>query len=244
MFVDSDDWIELDMVGRMLEYANKYSSDIVDCGYILEFINNNERVRRSNCVIYKDNVLQKSFLDLYITCIVWKKLYRKEIFNDIRFPVGKINEDIFIFLKTLEKCRCVVAIPDCLYHYRQRFGSIVNNKFNIQSLDAIEAFEKDLLFAKEKNFTKIISKAESALLYCKKDKITKILLDKNKNKYFEIAIELQKSIRENLLNIIMSKEYSIKQKIYFPLIAYSLKAYGFILQVQNKLKGNTKKYYE
>ena len=244
LFVDSDDWLEKTMVEKLYKKAIETNADIVDCGYKLAYYNKNINVCRNNEIIYKNNVLEKAYLDDYITCIVWKKLYKKEVFTNVKFPIGKNHEDIFIFLATLQNCKIIVSLPNSLYYYRQRRSSIVNSQFNTKSLDAVSAFEHDLIFAKQNNIISIINQAEKALVYCQKDKIDKILLGNNKTQYINIAKKLQKNIRKNLFKILLSDSYSIKQKIYFPILAYSLKLYELALKI--KIKTNNKKniYFE
>ena len=67
------------------------------------------------------------------------KLYKKEIFKDIRFPINKIHEDEFIIHEVLSKCCRFVFVHAKLYKYLIRKTSITGEKFNRSRLDAIEA---------------------------------------------------------------------------------------------------------
>ena len=85
------------------------------------------------------------------TVVVWNKIYKRELFNDIRFPKGKYHEDEFTIYKVLYKANKIVDLNLPLVYYRQREDSIMNSKFNLKRLDALEAFNERLAFYKEKN---------------------------------------------------------------------------------------------
>ena len=58
---------------------------------------------------------------------VMVKLFKKELFNSILFPVGKLYEDISTTYKLFSKANNILYIPIPMYHYYQRSDSIVNN---------------------------------------------------------------------------------------------------------------------
>ncbi|MBQ2183495.1 MAG: hypothetical protein II399_02575, partial [Lachnospiraceae bacterium] len=55
---------------------------------------------------------------------VWNKLYKKEVWNELRFPVGRVFEDTWIIPPMFEKFERIHFIPQTLILYRQRSGSI------------------------------------------------------------------------------------------------------------------------
>ena len=73
------------------------------------------------------------------TVVVWNKLYKKELFKDIRFPLGKIHEDEFTTYKILYNSKKIVMTSKPLYYYLQRSNSIMGEKFNVKRLDVIRS---------------------------------------------------------------------------------------------------------
>ena len=71
----------------------------------------------------------------------WNKVYVADLFSDIRFPKGKIYEDMHIMPKLFSRCERIVQIDKPLYYYRQREKKY--NKFSIfgKNLDIISAYE-------------------------------------------------------------------------------------------------------
>ena len=65
---------------------------------------------------------------LYTSCFeVWGKLFKRELFDDIEFPVGKIHEDLYTLPKLVAKADKSVVYHKGLYNYRCRDDSIMAN---------------------------------------------------------------------------------------------------------------------
>lgn len=64
----------------------------------------------------------------------WDKLYRRELFDGIRYPVGEINEDEAIVLQLLERCTKVAYTNKVFYHYIRRPESITTSTFTEKKL--------------------------------------------------------------------------------------------------------------
>lgn len=82
--------------------------------------------------------------------VVWNKLYRRCLFEGLRFPEGKQHEDEFITYRLLWAARSICVTSSPLYFYRQRPGSIMGMGITYKSLDAVEALEERALFYRER----------------------------------------------------------------------------------------------
>ncbi len=71
--------------------------------------------------------------------IACNKLYRKELFNGLRFPLKCIHEDEAVYHHILGSARTVVCISDRLYHYYRRAGSIMGAGAGIKTVDYLTA---------------------------------------------------------------------------------------------------------
>ena len=71
----------------------------------------------------------------------WDKLYRKDVFNGISFPVGEINEDAAIIFKVLARADRIAHIGTPMYYYRERGGSITKSGYKPNKLQALEHAE-------------------------------------------------------------------------------------------------------
>lgn len=147
-FLDSDDYIAKDYLKVLYENLIKYDSDISIVGFLFDKSGTIESTSRNN---YFEEVLdsEKAILSMYshpcaspITFVTsWGKLYKKELFSDIKFPVGKLHEDEFTTYKLYLSAKNIVFINEALYFYRQRSGSIMSQNYSLSRLDIIDAFE-------------------------------------------------------------------------------------------------------
>ncbi|MBZ4266380.1 glycosyltransferase family 2 protein, partial [Streptococcus pneumoniae] len=65
-------------------------------------------------------------------------IYKKELFDDIRFPVGKLFEDSAVMYLLFEKCEKIVYSNAKLYAYVHRDNSITTKKFSDKDLDILD----------------------------------------------------------------------------------------------------------
>ena len=142
-FVDSDDWVSDEYVSLMYETCEKYEADICQCGFF-EVISDDINIKDTggHPEIYSSieyAYAQASLLswDCVICC---NKLYKRSLFDGISFPEGKIHEDEYVTYKVAYKAKRIAVLPTRLYYYRQRAGSIVNQRYSYKRLDAREAY--------------------------------------------------------------------------------------------------------
>ncbi len=118
-FVDSDDFVDLNMFEHLYSEIEKTKSDIVVCNYKKyyqsddNYININVVKNINSTNIYEDTTLINS-ID-YGPC---NKLYKKSLFDGIEFPVNKKYEDLNAILKIFLKANKISKINEFLYFYR------------------------------------------------------------------------------------------------------------------------------
>lgn len=152
-FIDSDDFIERDMIEFLYYNINKYDADISICSnYIFdeeECIDNSTKEIK---VYNRLEILKEVLLDEKIRSYAWNKMYKRDLFYNIRFPKGRVFEDILTIPKLFEKANKVVLNDVAKYYYRQREGSILhvqNKKIRLEYINAaLEILE--FLYKKEK----------------------------------------------------------------------------------------------
>ena len=141
-FVDSDDWIDPNMYESLIHAIKRDNTDIAICGYYRDYIGKQEKC--SDCkegVYSREEALCKLFMGNEIHDHSVTKLYRKELWDGISFPVGKLYEDIRTIYKVMNKASSISVIDECYYHYRQRKGSLIRSGFSEKKLEWIEAVD-------------------------------------------------------------------------------------------------------
>ena len=148
LFVDSDDYITYDLIERILNTVKKFSYDKIDIvfyGYT-EFWENDE--------ICKDiEVSEQPFVKtskevikdiVYGTepVMVCTKLYRARVWEDIKFPIGRIHEDDYVILPTLETARDICIMREKMYFYRRRKSSLSNSVNEKEIRDRLDVYKE------------------------------------------------------------------------------------------------------
>lgn len=136
-FVDSDDYIEPDMYELLLRTLLESKADVSSC-YALDepeakpFCSKRGRryVTLKDCEAVRDLFVSNQ----YLRHAAWNKLYKKEIFDEIRFPVGRIYEDSGVMYKIMDRINKVACLDAYLYHYVQREDSIIHSAYNSQKI--------------------------------------------------------------------------------------------------------------
>lgn len=158
-FVDSDDAVSPVFIEALLSAG----ADVAQCASCRNAEGLNRENRRP-AFEYLTNVEASERLQFDSTgdaTVVWNKLYRRGLFDTIRFPEGKQHEDEFVTYRVLWDAGQVAVTVEPLYYYRQRFGSTTNRGFSRGSLDAIEALEDRSMFyrAQEEDYLAVLTDA-------------------------------------------------------------------------------------
>lgn len=147
-FIDSDDYVEPEFIKNMYEALIRDSSYLVMCSVIWEDENGNPLPAFSKTIFEKAMLTGHTCMELAYynpnAVTAWNKLYHRSLWNDLRFPKGKLHEDEFVFHKIMYRCDRVAVLPDKLYHYVQHRGSIMHTKYNIRYLDRTDAWMQRL----------------------------------------------------------------------------------------------------
>ena len=129
-FVDSDDYIEEDMFETMYKLIKMYDADISIVSYkewkngrVLNDMNSEELD-----LYNKVEAIRELLIDSKIQSYMWNKLFKRQLFENTEFPLGKNFEDIATTLKLFEICEKIVRVETAKYNYIRRDDSIIGNR--------------------------------------------------------------------------------------------------------------------
>ncbi len=168
VFTDPDDWMESDMLELLVGNMRAYESDIAECGWfaVKEGVAKPEKFfGESAC--YSNQEAMYLLLDGKCYLSVCNKLFRKNLFETVRFPEGRVWEDGWVMPKLFGIARTVSVLGAHKYYYlRQRAGSIMYTaRLNMEySVQAYEVARERYLYI-EKNYPMFISKTIPSLWY-------------------------------------------------------------------------------
>ena len=202
-FIDSDDYIDSDMYEVLLKNLNNTNADLSMCA-LYDVYNNTPEAQVTNKETWKLSSEQaiKMVMEAKILSVTAvNKLYRKSLFTDLKFEVGKIAEDAFIMIKLLDKCEKIVATNEKKYYYVHRENSITTQKFSTKFLNVIEAYEQNSNIISEK-YPKLKDVAQTRMNWAYFYVLDRLLLDDNYNdKELENKlISYLKNYRKDILN--------------------------------------------
>lgn len=135
-FVDSDDWIDKNMYYNLINGCIKYKKDIGCCNKIRVFNNGNkyERKIKDNKAIDKEEALL--LLLLLSDPSVCNKIFKKQLFKEIRFPYKRLYEDIATTPYLIDNSNGMYLDTIHGYFYNQKNeSSIIHTNFNIRKMD-------------------------------------------------------------------------------------------------------------
>ena len=154
-FVDSDDWIHPQMLERLLE-ANLELNTPVSVGFYQQTTDNTDFWTGSPEPPFLSKPDALFLRNLGAATVAWGKLYRRECFQDIRYPIGKIHEDEFITYRILFAHALVAVIDYPLYAYRMNPQSIMHSPWTPKRLALLEALEQQMRFFHLKGYRTIL----------------------------------------------------------------------------------------
>lgn len=147
LFIDSDDWIDTDMVSSLICEAKKSDADIVCFDYIKEF--SKKSVIKS--FFYTKNhpklnlEFVKAILSHEVSVSMCDKLVKRELYKNIDFPHFSHCEDSFVNLQLFYEAKKITHIAKPFYHYRTNPNSLSNSfSNNKKALEDFAEFSKSV----------------------------------------------------------------------------------------------------
>ena len=139
-FVDSDDFIAPDAIETLFSALVRTGADIAVGN--MKGVNEAGEISDYYVPAAAEKVIEGEELPspLLQPCAP-NRLYKKDIFSDLRYPKGKLYEDVFIYHKILAKTNKMVFTGTTVYYYLVRSGSIMHGEYNIRFTDIIDALK-------------------------------------------------------------------------------------------------------
>lgn len=157
-FVDSDDFIHPDFVKTLYQNLIENDADMSICG-LYQFEDSSQitlKEDKSQIHIYSRDKIMREVLSDWQLIVAWNKLYKKELFREQRFELGRIHEDEFLAHHIFWKTKKVVKTASQFYFYRQTQGSIMNSNYTDKKMmDCIAAMDDRIAFFQKHNIPNI-----------------------------------------------------------------------------------------
>jgi glycosyltransferase involved in cell wall biosynthesis len=194
-FVDSDDFIDLRMIEKMVSSLLLHTADFVECS--VNLLNEDFSVRASqilsdsvltsNDAIVKGYAMQQNVLNY--TC---NKIFRSKVIEDVRFPIRRASEDYSFNVAVLNQCHKSITLSEPLYNYVLHPESATGKSFHIGRLDSVTC-GIDVLNLQKERFPSLIPYYAIYIL-------EKIMVEFMYVHSSVISRDLKKSIKSDLIS--------------------------------------------
>ena len=218
-FLDSDDFIAPKALEIALKRIIKDNSDFALFNFTYVDENNNKLPTRENKDIksiwdvddFWNFISDVSNKELSVASVVaWNKLYKASLFKNVRYQIGRINEDSFIITDIMRQVSKISYISEQLYSYRIRSGSIMSSRGVKGITDSPISLIKRCEYFIEYHYDHHLSGNLRTLIADKYEikKVYKQLSESQKSDYLEIC----KKIKE-YYKILKKKKLTKKDRI-------------------------------
>jgi glycosyltransferase involved in cell wall biosynthesis len=151
MFVDSDDFLLDDILRYAVSMAVKYQADIVSFGSTRCSENEYQKdikapIENNKISVLNNNLMYEYLVKRRIPVWAWAKLYSKKAFDNVRFPSGRLHEDIYTMYRNVDKSKKIVLSTRIGYAYRYNSESISNFKYSPRKMDIIRGYLQESEF--------------------------------------------------------------------------------------------------
>lgn len=242
-FVDSDDWISLDIYNKCIAAVNEFDSDVIDFKtiYTNGGLNDIKTKSEKPIVVNKEDLL---FDYLYrgqtdiCPFSVCKKVYSSILFKNIRFPEGKMNEDIVTNFNLLNESSKLVHLCDIGYYYFQNEKSLTNGPLKLKDFDLIVASKTLCELALPLHDYRVYNLAKVKLARSYFSLLAKAALNgisndiPNKNAYLS---ELKDNLKQNYL-LLMKSPMQLNRKVLISLFCINYDLMVLLIKNLNKCK--------
>ncbi|WP_073348096.1 glycosyltransferase family 2 protein [Bacteroides congonensis] len=232
LFVDSDDWIEYDMVERMLCTINELRVDIAVCGCIK--VKDDKQtycpVTYSRQILEgQENIIRALLFHKELNGSLWNKLVPRKFYEGLTFRKDIwYGEDCLFFWQALNRgVEKICYVTECFYHYRMNNQSISHEPFNYKKITGHEVW-KQINNDVQVNWSALSDLGKAAyavsdmwLLYYAAGAGYK------KDDYIKIY---QSNVRSHLRKIYSSGLIAKKKFLFAMLVAYSYRLGGFVVK--------------
>lgn len=164
-FIDSDDWIHGSFLQILLDAAQKNNCKLSACSFY-----------KTSGADFPEMIIPEAKMlsadDYYCGAApddspapAWAKLYHRSLFQKLRYPLGKLHEDEFTTYQAVYEAGCVAKVDAKIYAYYVNPGSITQSRWKPARLDALEAFRKQMDFAKQSDNVRLLYRATDSYVW-------------------------------------------------------------------------------
>lgn len=230
--IDSDDFVDKTYVEYLVYLILKYKSKMAICQH--RFIYDNGKVQDKKLIgdelLSSEQCLESMLYNKIIDTSAWAKLYQKRLFDNVKYPKGRIFEDIGTTYALMLQCDYIAVGYESKYNYVYRQDSIVNDVFNPKKLDLLYMTDKmaESVIIEYPNLNKAIIRRR---VYSRFSTLNQLLSTKGFDNEKKECITF---IMNNRKNILTNGKAPLRDKMAILLLSLGFKNYQYIWLMYKK----------
>lgn len=235
-FVDSDDYVAenyIEFMYKLFDESDNCSVTACDICAVRNGVEAPYSDFEGSAVFSRREAFERVLYHDLIDVAAYAKLYKREVFADIRYPVGRVYEDTYIFGDVLNKTDYIVFGGEALYYYVQRDDSIVNGAFSEKRLQYIDSVELLVKAAEEcdpelkEGCIRRLSHAYFSVLR---------YMDKCDKEFYPLRKELRRKILETSASVLNNPRTPKRDKIAIMSLKLGLKPFFVAWSLYGKIR--------
>lgn len=198
--VDPDDYVDKDYVWYLLNLIEKYKTKMSIAQHRVHYDNGTTKDKGNNGdeTLNAEKCMERLLYHDVIDTSAWGKLYHKSLFLKVRYPKGKLFEDIGTTYKLIMQCEKVAVGYESKYNYVFHNNSIVNGNFSAKKLDLLEMTD-EMGINVLKKFPNLQDAVLRRRVYSRISTLNQMLNAKGYEKERKQIIDFIKKYRKNIL---------------------------------------------
>ena len=153
VFIDSDDFVDLNYVEELYRAAVTTGASIAVCSCCRIKVDEKPPKRKAFPIIEilnREQAMKELVKDQKILSTVCMKIFEREVYKQLQFPEGRVYEDLSVMYSIIDQADKITYTEYTRYYYVFRRDSICNNVYNENSMDLFIASKQFLRFIKKK----------------------------------------------------------------------------------------------
>lgn len=233
-FIDSDDYIDQEYIEYLYSLIKRDNYDISIAQQTIVTKNDKKEstLEVKEITYEKMDAIKHLLLEDSFTVSACAKMYKRELFDNIRFPKGKLYEDNGTMYKIFDNIEKVICSTRPIYYYVIRNSSITTQKFTQKKLDIISLTDEMEKFLKK--YSEL-----SDIVFKRKVKVRLTILrqlainDLSNTVFYK---DIKKYLKKNIRKILSNKYISKKEKIVILVLLLNKNLFKFICNYYTKNK--------
>ena len=232
-FIDSDDYIKYDYVEFLYNLILKNNVKVSICSHTVLY-DTGLRIDKETeefSVLDAKTTIKRILYGDSIDISAWAKMYETTLFDDIKYPKGRLFEDSAITCKILSNCEKIAIGSKSKYFYMIRSDSITNENFNVKKMDLITS-TKEMGEYILKKYPDLENAVNRRIMYAYLSTLSQ--LASSKEKHLKEQKEMMEYISRNRKKVLKDKNIPKRDRIALEVSRFGFKIYKIFWNIYRK----------